>query len=379
MYTTSTVWAFQPATHRLLAAGRMQVPVSHAGVAVLGRHAWLVGGELGSTQVTAVQMITPNASFGDAGATGAGSPYFGGRLLIADRGNNRLILLDTSARIRWRFPSPGLPHDRYGFFFPDDSFFIHHGTAIISNQEENETIQEIGFPSGKVLWEFGHPRQIGSDRTHLHEPDDAYYLKNGQVTVADAENCRVLVINPNHTIAHQIGATGGCVHNPPRTIGPDNGDTPLANGDLLVSEVNGAWIDEFTPSGRRVWSVKLPISYPSDPQQLGPDRYLIADYAIPGQILEFNRAGKILYRYDVTSGLGMLNQPSLVELLPSGVFMTNDDYRHRVVAIDPATKALVWVYGVTDQPGRAPRHLNIPDGFDVLMANGSTPTHPATG
>jgi hypothetical protein len=379
LYTVSAIWAFQPATRRLLAAGRLQVPASHAGVAVLGARAWIVGGESGGSQLTDVQMITPNPSFGDAGATGAGSPYFGGRLLIADRGNNHLLLLDTSDRIRWRFPAPGLPHDPYGFFFPDDSFFFNHGTAIISNQEENETIQEIAFPSGKVLWEYGHPHQPGPGRGYLHEPDDAYYLKTGQVSIADAQNCRVLVINPNHSIAHQIGATLGCTHHPPALIGAPNGDTPLANGDLLVSEVTGSWVDEFTLKGRLVWSVQLPISYPSDPQQLGPDRYLIADYATPGEILEFNRAGKILYRYDVTSGLGMLNQPSLVELLPSGVFMANDDYRDRVVAIDPATKALVWVYGITDHPGTSPGRLNTPDGFDLLMANGTTPTHLATG
>ena len=138
-------------------------------------------------------------------------------------------------------------------------------------------------------------------------------------------------------------------------------------------------VSEYTPSGHLVWSQVLPISYPSDPQQLGPDLYLIADYASPGQILEFNRAGKILYRYDVTSGPGMLDHPSLVERLPSGVFMVNDDYRNRMVAIDPATKALVWQYGMTDQAGTALGHLRIPDGFDVLMAGGSTPTHPQTG
>ena len=75
----------------------------------------------------------------------------------------------------------------------------------------------------------------------------------------------------------------------------------------------------------------------------------------------------------------MLNQPSLVELLPSGVFMVNDDYRHRMAAIDPQTKALVWEYGIPDHPGTIPGLLRIPDGFDILMPHGKTPTHPATG
>src|SRR5438105_15622576 len=77
----------------------------------------------------------------------------------------------------------------------------------------------------------------------------------------------------------------------------------------------------------------------------GPDRYLIADYVSPGQILEFNREGTILHRYRAASGPG--RSTPLTELLPSGVFMTNDDYNDRMVAIDPATGALVWQYGIT--------------------------------
>jgi hypothetical protein len=79
------------------------------------------------------------------------------------------------------------------------------------------------------------------------------------------------------------------------------------------------------------------------------------------------------------SGPGMLNHPSLTELLPRGVFMANDDYSDRMVAIDPVTGALVWQYGITGKPGTAPGELNIPDGFDLLLPDGSTPTHLVTG
>ena len=344
-----------------------------------GSTAWIVGGESGGAVVSAVQMLRPDRAFGTAGAPGAGSPYFGARLLIADRGNNRLLLMDAAMHVVWRYPSPGLPRDPLRFYFPDDAFFTDHGTAIISNQEQNETIIKLAYPSGRIIWSFGHPGHPGTAPGYLNEPDDAYLLKNGQVTVADAQNCRVLVINANRTVAHQIGTDGACVHHPPASMGSPNGDTPLADGNLLISEINGSWVSEYTPAGQLVWTARLPISYPSDPQQLGPDRYLIADYASPGQILEFNRAGTILYRYRAASGPGMLDHPSLAELLPSGVFMTNDDYNDRMVAIDPATGALVWQYGITGKPGTAPGKLNTPDGLDLLLPDGSTPTHPVTG
>jgi len=377
--TVSTIWAFNPTTATMLPAGRLQVPVSHMGVAVIGSTAWLVGGESSGTQVAAVQMVTPNAMFGTAGASGAGSPYFGYKLLVADRGNNRLLLMDAAMHVVWTYPSASSPADPLGFYFPDDAFFVNKGSAIISNQEQNETIVQIGYPSGKILWSYGHPKQAGTSQGYLHEPDDAYLLKNGQISVADAQNCRVLVLNANGSVADQIGTTGVCVHNPPVSMGSPNGDTPLADGNLLVSEINGSWVSEYTPQGSLVWTVHLPISYPSDPQQLGPDLYLIADYASPGEVLEFNRQGQISYRYDPASGPGMLNHPSLSEMLPSGAIMANDDYRNRMMAFDPTTGALVWQYGISDQAGTAPGMLNTPDGFDLLSADGSTPTHPATG
>jgi hypothetical protein len=61
------------------------------------------------------------------------------------------------------------------------------------------------------------------------------------------------------------------------------------------------------------------------------------------------------------------------------MYMANDDYNNRMVAIDPSNGALVWQYGITGQAGTAPGELNTPDGFDVLGPGGTTPTHPQTG
>ena len=97
---------------------------------------------------------------------------------------------------------------------------------------------------------------------------------------------------------------------------------------------------------------------------------IAADYASPGQILEFNRQGTILSRYRAASGPGMLNHPSLAELLPSGVFMANDDFNDRMVAIDPATGALVWQYSITGKPGTAPGELNTPTASTCCCRTG---------
>ena len=376
------VYAFQSSNASFLRAGSLPVAVTNAGAAVIGTRLWIVGGETaGGTPSAVVQMLEPNRSFGIAGEVGAGSPFFGEQLLVADRGNNRLLLLNDANQVLWTYPSANKPAPPGGFYFPDDAFFIRHGTAIISNQEENETVVEIAYPSGRILWQYGHPRVSGSGVGYLNNPDDAYLLRNGDITVADPRNCRVLVINPTtKAVLNQIGTTGSCAHNPPSGLGSPNGDTPLADGNLLISEINGNWIDEYTTSGRLVWDCQLAsVGYVSDPQQIGPDRYLVAGYENPGSFVEFNRQCDVLYRYGPVSGPGALNRPSLVELLPSGVLMANDDYNDRIVAIDPSTGALVWQYGATGVPGSAGSLLNTPDGFDLRTPGGVTPTHTATG
>jgi hypothetical protein len=379
------VWAFVPTTDAVDRAGQLQVPVAHAGVVVKGSSAWLIGGESGSSMLGTVQWLRPNPAFGVAGTAGAGSPYYGTQLLVADRGNDRLLLMDPAMNIKWTYPTATSPADPLGFYFPDDAFFAEHGSVIISNQEQNETILEIAYPSGNIVWSYGHPKVSGTAPGYLYEPDDAYLLRNGRISVADANNCRVLVINPDHTVASQIGTNGRCVHNPPNSMGSPNGDTPLWDGNLLVSEINGSWVSEYTPTGHLVWTTQLPIAYPSDPQQLGAsatvnaDRYLVADYAQPGKVLQFTREGRILASYEAASGPGMLNHPSLAEELPNGIYLINDDYNDRMVAIDPSNGALVWQYGLTGHPGTGPGQLNTPDGFDLLGPGGTTPTHPQTG
>ncbi|HZU19754.1 MAG TPA: hypothetical protein VE982_00915 [Gaiellaceae bacterium] len=287
-----------------------------------------------------------------------------GYLLIADRGNDRMLLVDGKKRILWRYPArarPAMP-----FVFDDDTFFGPHHDRIISNQEDQHTIQIISFPGRRVLWRYGHVNVRGSAAGYLNTPDDAYLLPNHLVTVADAYNCRVLFISPAHRVVRQYGTTGVCRHAPPRYLGAVNGATPLPDGGTLVSEINGAWIDDIARNGRLRWAVQAPVRYPSDPQLLAPGRILLADYSRPGAALIMTRTGRVLWRYAPASGPGELDHPSLATRIAPGLIAVNDDYRDRVVLISIRRHRIVWQYGHTDVPGRGPGYLNTPDGLDLL-------------
>lgn len=287
-----------------------------------------------------------------------------GWLLIADRGNDRVLLVDGRGRVLWRYPratrAPAMP-----FYFDDDVFFGPDYRRIVSNQEDQHTIEVLSFPGGRLLWHYGHVNRRGTAPGYLNTPDDAYLLPHDVVSVADAYNCRVIFISKQHTILRQIGRTGVCSHDPPRTLGAINAATPLPEGRTLIAEIAG-WIDEVARNGKLIFSTRVPVGYPSDPQWLGHGQILLTDFARPGRVLIVNRHGQVLWSYGPASGPGMLDHPSLAIELPNGLIAVNDDYRDRVVLISRRTGRIVWQYGHTDVAGTKSGYLNTPDGMTLL-------------
>jgi len=53
-------------------------------------------------------------------------------------------------------------------------------------------------------------------------------------------------------------------------------------------------------------------------------------------------AGRVLWRYGPTGGYGQLDHPSRTMALPNDDIAVNDDYRERVVVIDPRRGRIVW-------------------------------------
>jgi outer membrane protein assembly factor BamB len=288
-----------------------------------------------------------------------------GALLIADRGNDRILLVDPQRRTLWSFPTAADRAQGRQLVFDDDTFVEPGGRALVTNEEDHGDILSIDIATHRVTRLFGQPGVQGGGPGQLNWPDDAYVLPDGTLTVADAYNCRILFIRQRR-IVRTFGRDGVCVHDPPRTLGSVNGDTPLPDGGVLVSEINGSWIDRFSRTGALVSSFQAPVSYPSDPQPLSRGRILLADYASPGAVVILDRRGKTLWRYGPASGWGALNHPSLAIMLPNGNIAINDDYNDRVVIVDPRQRRIVWQYGHLARPGRGGNFLRTPDGMDYI-------------
>ncbi len=313
---------------------------------------------------------TPGPLFGATLTAGPSDPPAAGRfpggLLIADRVNNRLIVVDDAGNILWRFPVDGsLPVGES--FSADDAFIAADHQTIVANEESNQVIVAIDIATQKVVWEYGTYGVHGSDPGQLWTPDDAYPLPDGNISVADIKNCRIVVISPDKQIVRQFGTTGVCAHNPPISFAHPNGDTPLPDGGMLVTEIGGSRVVRLSAAGDVVFDIHVPANYPSDAQLLPDGNVLVVDYSNPGAILVVDPlTDQVLYKYAPTSGDGRLNHPSLVVQLSDGTYLLNDDDRHRVVVVDPRTNSIVWSYGHTDVASSADGYLNLPDGIDVV-------------
>jgi hypothetical protein len=292
-----------------------------------------------------------------------------GDLLIADKGNNRLLVVGRHYRIKWSFPHPGDMPRGQAFLIPDDAFFTPSKKTIIATEEDYHVIREIDYRTRRVIWQYGHPGIPGAASGYLNGPDDAYRLKNGLTTVADIRNCRILFIRQDHSIAHEYGRPGACWHDPPHTFAAPNGDTPLPDGGMLVTEIGGSWVNRFDSHFRLVWSFRAPVQYPSDAQLLPNGHVLISDYSLPGHILELDTRGRIVSAFGAESGSDLLNHPSLAIRLPNGLVAANDDRNHRVIIVDMRVLRIVWQYGHPGALGSAPGYLTTPDGVDFLPAH----------
>jgi hypothetical protein len=289
-----------------------------------------------------------------------------GYLLIADRDNNRIIAVSPSKKIVWQFPKPGDLRSGQQFAGPDDAFLTPGGRGIITNEEFSDAIALIKLGRHpRIAFHYGRNDVAGSSPGYLSHPDDAYRLKGGLISVADIVNCRVLFIRPGHGIARSIGQAGDCVHDPPRSLSQPNGDTPLPDGGVLVTEIGG-WVDRFSRDGKLVWSMRTPTSYPSDAQLLPDGHVLVAGFDDPGHIYVMTPSGQVTWTYGPSSGTGLLNKPSLALPLSGHLIAATDDYGQRVVVIDRRTKKIVWSYGHFDAAGSAPGYLNKPDGLDLI-------------
>ena len=150
------------------------------------------------------RCCSPNIKFGTAGAPGAGSPYFGEKLLIADRGNNRMLVLDDTGAVIWTYPNPPSmppPPGPGGLLLPRRRLLhrSRHGDHLEPGGERDHRARSA-TRAASCCGATAIRRSRARLRATSTSPTTPTCLKNGNVTVADADNCRILFISPSGSV-----------------------------------------------------------------------------------------------------------------------------------------------------------------------------------
>src|ERR1039458_7809717 len=333
--------------------GRQRLLVMLAGVIALVVIIVLVTGSGGGspTPSNTVPAVTKAAGTGSGpGHLGAGSDAAAvpTNILIADRNNNRLVVVSPLGRVVWSSAE----------LSPSDAYFSSSGRSIVVTQHLNAVVLLRGVDSGRIDYSYGHANIPGSGDDRLRDPQTGHLTVTGQIVIADLGNCRILFVRKPSPVPVSHLGSGPCVHGPPTSFAEPDAAFPTSDGGLVVTERNPGWIDVLSKTGTLISQTRLAtFSQPYDANEFAPGKLIVTDRTHPGTVEELSAAtgsataGKVIWSYSPKSGAGELKDPTLAIVLADGDVLVADSLNDRVIVIDPKTDKIGWQYGHTATPG----------------------------
>ncbi|HEX2702201.1 MAG TPA: hypothetical protein VHM72_02070, partial [Solirubrobacteraceae bacterium] len=161
-------------------------------------------------------------------------------LLVAER-DDRLVSLSPRGQIVWRLHQSD----------PTQVSVSRTGRTLIIAESRRSLIVMRRVDNHRVSFVYG-----GAGK--LEQPQTALETASGQIVVADPGSCTVALVSPtDHRAISTLGRTGVCVHDPPRSFAHPDAAFPTADGELVVTERDPAWIDVLSARGRLLDAIRL--------------------------------------------------------------------------------------------------------------------------
>jgi hypothetical protein len=245
-------------------------------------------------------------------------------IVIADTGNDRVIVINRQGKTVWNSDNLGGGKGYLGqgklsngarLLYPNDAYPEPAGRILISSRYSS-AVYDVDR-SGKVVW---------SCARFMSRQHNARLLKNGNLTVADSDNARVIIVN--HSCTRILFSYGGT-----------------------------------NPFG------SMPIIWPRTFQPYPGGNFIVGDAAVGDHVLdpshnrliEINRTKQIVWQWT------NLPQPFYATVLPDGDILTQDSNIHGAVLLG-AHGGIVRQYPTVD-----PRHYPtavVNPGFELVQPRG---------
>ena len=167
-----------------------------------------------------------------------------GALLIADRGNNRILVVDPQGGTRLAHADGGGRRRRAAAAL--QRRHLRRARRPFADRQRGglRRVVSVDIRARAFTTSVRRARTAGGGRPRVSTIPTTSIAPDGSFTVADTYNCRILFVR-NHAIVRPYGHSGLCRHDPPPRFEAVNGDTPTPYGGILVSEIPGHWIDSI--------------------------------------------------------------------------------------------------------------------------------------
>lgn len=173
------------------------------------------------------------------------SPTPDGRLLIADTGNQRLLLVSAQGEMVWEYAAP---HEIMSPYYAEATL---KGTILFADREL-QMVFEIDLLSEGLVWSYGSLLEAGDEANRLNEPSCVRRLANGGTLIADTGNDRLLLFSPVGTLMRSFSGTPAIPLIRPLHL------ELLDNGEILVYPEGQDEVIRLGLGGQPIWRARLP-------------------------------------------------------------------------------------------------------------------------
>jgi len=253
-----------------------------------------------------------------------------GNTLITDAGDetrmgSEILEVTPTGQIVWRYAE--------GLSFAHSAKRLSSGNTLITDTTNNRLLEVA--PDKRVVLNsdhWGEGTGTLSDGSHLHYPNDAHELADGNFIISDRNNNRCIIVDRRGTVLWEYSA--GIAH-------PHNTDMQ-ANGNVLICDSDHNRIIEVTLSKDIVWCYgdgsREMLNNPRDADRLPNGNVLICD-SNNHRILEVTHDGKIVWAFSVDYWASFYK----ADKLPNGNVLISDQNHHRAIEVDIYGN-IVWMF-----------------------------------
>ncbi len=267
-----------------------------------------------------------------------------GGLLICDTGNRRIVELESAETgqgptRQWG----GTLSQRRAFSFPR-SIEVRGDRVLVADTAHNRVV-EIGDGHQEV-WE-------SRAAAGLFWPRSARRTPSGSIVVADGRNSRIVELGPDGDLVRELNAIDGDGH---IALSDPHDVRALANGRLLLADSALDIVAEVEWSGRvhRLLGGDAPthLDDPHTVQRLDDGQLLVCDSG-NSRLVWVGADGRIqreLTRLTAGPCHSLLSRPRFAEISPDGTLLIVDSGNNRVLAADLEGELLWELSEMPDSP-----------------------------